>query len=572
MSDVKQQPSHLRYVGGESGHRSFFGGTQSKSRIIGLTIFILGGMIGMLVGGGLWALGIALVGIGVVFIVTMRTHNGTIQERRRKRRRWAARQRLGTDVFVPYNLAGWDQVQAALTSTDKRERAAGERAARQMRVNPDGSDGMGWLQYGSNQPGIAWHAPIGEQPYLSVAFAVSGQLRGMGAAGAVGRGATAWGKFLAHRASADSLVRDVQTLTRMLPPDTAKHDIWYDSKRATLPVDASDAERELLQAQERSYAEVRARSSKDAMVQRHFVILSWPLTPAFTERAAKFAPGRDGWRALMAKQIDATMQGLRDAKMGSVSYLTARQTAALIMHQQNPSIPIDLRSARHINPLSVGIGSHDEYSAHVVDGGYDPTVLLDDDPIEAAPAVEWWHRTAAIHGEDLSAAARSPLWTLDLLIGRDLDFIRSLSFHMHLVPAAQAKTQARQDVVRDAAAVLAQKEKGALISDESEGLLSAAQRRRQDLAAGSHHHGVSWVAYVTVTAPTRADLAQASRQLESVCDTGLGINRLDWQDSFQSAASGTTWPIGRGLRPDTSTAGARVMNLIAGRGDKEALS
>ncbi len=158
------------------------------------------------------------------------------------------------------------------------------------------------------------------------------------------------------------------------------------------------------------------------------------------------------------------------------------------------------------------------------------------------------------------------------MIGRELDFIRSVSFHMHLVPAAQAKAAARQDVVRDAAGLYAQQKKGVIVSDEAQGLLGLAERRRRDLAAGSHHHGVSWIGYVTITAATREDLAQASRRLESVCDTGLGIDRLDWQDSFQGAASGTTWPIGRGLRPDNITTAARVMHTLAGRGDKEALS
>jgi hypothetical protein len=572
MSDVQEQRTHLRWVGGESGHRSFFGGTHSKSRIIGIAIFVIGGMVGMILGGGIPLLIAALVGVGLTMLVTQRTHNGTIQERRRKRSRWAARKRLGTNVFVPYNVAGWDQIQSAAGSADKAERRAAEVASRQMRANPDGSDGMGWLQYGSNMPGIAWHAPVGEQPYLSVAFSVSGQLRGMETAGALNRAATSWGKFLAHRAAPVSLIRDVQTLTRVLPPDTAKHDIWYNSKREARPVGADDASLALWDAQQLSYAEVRRRAAADAMVQRHFVVLSWPLSPLFVESAAKYGPGRDGWRALMAEQIEASLHGLREARMGQVNYLTARQTAAVIMHQQNPSIPIDLRSAKHITPLSVGIGAHDEYSAHVVDGGYDPTVLADGDAIEAAPAVTWWHRTAAIHGEDLASAGRSPLWTLDLMIGRELGFIRSVSFHMHLVPAAQAKAAARQDVVRDAAGLYAQKKKGVIVSDESEGLLSAAERRRRDLAAGSHHHGVSWIGYVTITAPTREDLAQASRRLESVCDTGLGVDRLDWQDSFQGAASGTTWPIGRGLRPDNTTTATRLMNTLAGRGDKEALS
>ena len=571
-----ETPAHVRWVGGEAGHRSFFGGTHSRTRIGGVGVFVAFGMVGMVLGGGIPVLLVALAGVGVVLLVTQRTHNGTIQERRRKHARWAARRRLGTDRFEPFTEARWDDVEAGLRSTAASIRRGALVAARRVRVNPDGSDGMGWLAHGVHRPGIAWHAPVGEQPYLSVAFSVSGQLRGMETAAALNRAAVGWGTFLAHRAAPTSLIRDVQTLTRVLPPDTARHDFWYDTHREyDNPAHTSahtSAQAGVLRAQQASYADVRHLASADAMVQRHFVILSWPITQAFTDAAAKYGPGRDGWRALMAEQIDASLAGLRQARMGQVASLTARQTAAVIMHQQNPSIPIDLLAARHIDPLSVGIGSYDEYSAHVVDGGYDPTVLTDGDPVSAAPGVTWWHRTAAIHGEDLAHAGRSPLWTLDLMIGRELDVIRSVSFHLHLVPAAQAKAQARQDVVRDTAGLYAQRRKGVLVSDEHEGLLTAAERRRQDLAAGSHHHGVTWVGYVTVTAPTRDDLAQASRRLESVCQTGLGIERLEWLDSYQAAASGTTWPIGRGLRPETTTTATRLVNALAGRGEKEALS
>uniref|UniRef100_UPI0037038B64 hypothetical protein n=1 Tax=Vibrio cidicii TaxID=1763883 RepID=UPI0037038B64 len=118
----------------------------------------------------------------------------------------------------------------------------------------------------------------------------------------------------------------------------------------------------------------------------------------------------------------------------------------------------------------------------------------------------------------------------------------------------------------------ARRAKGVIDDDQNDANLSAAQRRRRDLAAGSHHHGVSWVGYVTITAPTREDLAQASRRLADVCGTGLGIERLDWMDSYQAAASGTTWPIGRGLRADSTTLANKAMNALAGRSNKEALS
>jgi len=567
MSDT--QAAYLRHLGGEAGHRGFFGGTTSKTRVILLGFFIVGGMVGMVMGLGLPALIIAVVGVGITMLATARTHRGTVLERRRKRARWRARLRLGTHEFVPYEVGAWDQLQEAIRRGTKEEKRVAEGQALLMRANPDGADGMGWLQYGSNVPGIAWHAPIGEQPYLSVAFSVSGQLRGMETAAALTRAATGWGQFLARRAAPSSLIGDVQTLTRVLPPDSARQQLWVKTRLETVQPHWTTAQRASFEAQKLSYDEVIRRSSADAMVQRHYVVVSWPLDQQFTDAAGKFGRGRDAWRALMATQIQATERGLDEARMGDVRALTAKQTTALILHQQNPHLPIDL--TRTVDPLFAGLASHDEFSAHIVDG-IDPTstVLTEDGP--TSPAVTWWHRTTAIHGENLAVGGRSPLWCLDLLIGRELAFIRSVSFHLHLVPAGQAKSKARADVVRDQAGVLADQQKGRLISDDSTTRMSAAQRRSADLAAGSHHHGVDWIGFVTISAPTRDDLGQASRQLEEACATGLGIERLDWQDSFQSAASGTTWPIGRGLRPSGATLATRALTRLAGRSEKEAIS
>lgn len=569
MSNTKE--TAIRYLGGEAGHRSFFGGTSSTGRTIGLAVSIVGGIIGMALTSSLVVLLIAAGGAGVTMLVTARTHRGTIIQRRAKRSRWRSRQRLGTDVFTPYDDEEWGRLQQLATLGTKTEQAAVSRALAQMRANPDGADGMGWLQYAANLPGIAWHAPIGQQPYLSVAFSVSGQLRGMETAQSLVRASAGWGRFLARRAAPSSLISDIQPLTRVLPPDSARQQLWVTNRLETeTPGEPwTAAQRESFDAQTRSYDQVIRRASADAMVQRHYVVVSWPLTQRFTDAAAKFGQGRDAWRALMGDEIRATVRGLTEAREGDVVALTAKQTAALILHQQNPSMPIDL--VRQVEPTQFGLPSHDEFSAHVVES-FDPTFGRPGEPDDNAPAVTWWHRTAAIHGENLAVAGRSPLWALDLLIGRELTFVRTVSFHLHLIPAGQAKAAARADVVRDMAGVVADKEKGRLVSDDSTTRMSAAQRRAADLSAGSHHHGVSWVGYVTISAGSRDELAQASRQLEEACSTGLGIDHLDWQDSFQAAASGSTWPIGRGLRADSASFATRFLGRLAGRSEKEAIS
>ena len=555
----------VRYLGGETGHRSFFGGTHSRTRVAMLAIFIAAGIVlTPLVG---WpGLAVGAVGCAVTLAVTARTHRGSVVERRRKSRRWHSRVHAGTHEFAPYSDEAWqktrEEVAEARRGTLRGRRQAVARARRRLlalRAHPDGADGMGWLQHARGEPGIAWHAPAGEDNYLSVTFSVTGQLRGIESTAVMTRAAEGWGHFLAGRAPHSSLVGNVQTVTRVLPADSSMQEFWvFNSLDDEAPADAVA-----------SYEEVLRLTGEDAMVQRHFVTVSWPLTPAFTDAASRFGDGRDGWRALMKNEIDATARGLADARLGHVEALTARQTAALILHQQNPHMPIDL--TRHVDASQFGLPSHDEFSAHIVES-IDPTFARPGEPADNAPAVTWWHRTAAIHGEHLAVAGRSPLWCLDLLIGRELTFVRTVAFHLHLVPAGQAKAAARADVVRDMAGVVADQQKGRLVSDDSTTRMSAAQRRAADLAAGSHHHGVSWVGYITISAMTRDGLAQASRQLEEACSTGLGIDYLDWQDSFQSAASGATWPIGRGLRANAASLATRFIGRLAGRSEKEAIS
>lgn len=551
MTDTIQPRALVRWLGGESGHRSFFGGTHSKTRVVLLALFIGSGMVLTPLWG--WpGLVIGLIGTVVTLVVTARTYRGSIIDRRRRRKRWATRIKLGTDAFVPYETGAWDQAQQTLT--DARGRKAKWEAKRELaaiRSNPDGADGMGWLSAGRRSPGIAWHAPMGEQQYLSVAFAVDGQMRGIESTSVMNRAAEGWGSFMAARAVPSVLVSGVQTLTRVLPADTALQEFWVlNSLDPTVPKEALE-----------SYAEVLRITGDGAMVQRHFIIVKWPVTDAFRDAASKYGEGRDGWRALMEREIESARRGLVDARMGAVQPLSARQTAAVMLHQQNPSRPIDYVS--DVVPTKFGITSHDEFSAHVVDG-------MNPVPTPAVP-VEWWHRTAMISAESLSTAPRSQLWVLDLLVGMRTPIVRSISFHIDLVPATEAKAAAKRDITRDMADEIAKQEKGVIDLDGS-ATLTAAKRRGQDLAPGSHHHGAMWVGYVTISAPTRDELASASRELEETCSTGLGVERLDWQDSYQSSASGTTWPIGRGLATGTKSFSAKIYDRLAGKSDKEAIS
>lgn len=557
MSDTQtDQERGVFVLGGEGSHRGFWG-TKNKSRGWG-TVLIIGVAMVFTPAFGWWAIGLGLGGVAVLVVLTSGTHNGSILERQRRQRRHRQSVKTHADEYIPYDAKRVELLTTALAQTQKSKdkadqaaRVAWARELRAMRANPDGSDGMGWLQSGRGVPGIAWHGPAGEEPYLSVAFSVSGQLRGMESPENVIRGAEAFGAFLAGKAAPSSLLRFVQSVTRVLPADTALQEFWVLNNIDPAAPDWS----------KQSYEEVLIESSRGAMVQRHYAVGRWPLTPRFLEQAKKYGTGRDGWRRLMAAEIESFRRGLLDSRQSWAEPLTARGTVAVIRHMQNPSRPLDL--VRDLDPADIGERTPGgEYSAHVVQGT---------DP-ETGEPVEWWHRTAAIRAENLAVAQRRPLWLLDLLVGRELDVIRTVAFDIELIPSTEARHAARRDLVSDLATEHAETSGGKIPLDEGSVKVDAARRRRNDLAEGSGHHGTNWVGFVTITAESRELLAAGSRELAELCANGVGIHKLEWLDSYQPAASGTTWPIGRGIRPHVPTFGAKTMRLIAGGGDKEAIA
>ncbi|MBT2497461.1 hypothetical protein J7E45_17790 [Microbacterium sp. ISL-59] len=537
------------YLGGEDGHRSFFGGTISKQRLwsvglsigLGLLLTLLFQWVGLL---------IMLVSTVASFILTTKTHRGSIVERRRKRRRWKARVQTGTDTYQPYTVAAWDQAEeAARQAKGRRARWQAARQLAAIRLMPDGADGMGWLQKGRRQPGIAWHSPNGEAPYLSVAFSVSGMLRGIESPDKLNGGTIAFSKFLAELAGPESLARNVQTVTRIVPSDTALYEFW-----ARNHVDGAIPEEA-----KASYREVLRLTSEHAMVQRHFVVVSWPITAQFINAAEKYGNARDGWRSLMDAEIAQTVKKLTGARLGAVDALTARQVAAVLTHLQNPGHPIEYVAG--VDPTSFGVPSHDEFSATVTEG-----TGPNGEP------VQWWHRTAKISAGGLSTGARTPLWLLPVLVGTHLQMIRTLSFHHHLVLGVEAKAAATKDLVRDEARKISDAEAGHLADDTTQVAANAAAQRLADFRPGNGHEGDYWIGYLTISETSRDRLAQACRLVQSICHSKAGIERIEWLDSYQSAAAGTTWPIGRGIRSIRASTSAKVYRRLAGRSQKDELT
>ena len=76
---------------------------------------------------------------------------------------------------------------------------------------------------------------------------------------------------------------------------------------------------------------------------------------------------------------------------------------------------------------------------------------------------------------------------------------------------------------------------------------------------------------MTLSARSRSELADACRTFQDVVLPAIGVLRADWQDSMQSSASGTTWPIARGLRSPGASASTFVYDRLAGRTEQGAL-
>lgn len=532
-----------RFIGGESAHRSFFGGIRSKQQIIGLMACALLGWIAVMSFGWPGLVGAVLLALAV-FAATVNTHNGSWLDRRARRQRWKERGKLGTDQFVPYSTQAWEEAQTLAEGTKSKKEKTRLLAA--VRSRPDGADGMGWLQAAPNMPGIAWHTPVGEEPYLSVAFEVSGQLRGAESAQRQDMAQFAFGSLLAGHASPSSLVSGVQSLTRVLPPDLALNEAWVQDNLSPDALEDAVA----------SYQEVLTRTGKNTFVQRHIQVLRWPLSADFLAAAEQYAPGRDGWRGLMSQEIESMVRALRSAQLGVVKPMSARGVVAMILHQQNPSRPPLMVAG--VSPRRMGLPSHDDWNAHWV---------KDTDPFTGEEVV-WGHRTAMITASQMETGERSPYWLLALLHNAGSG-ARTLSFQIELVPAEQARQLASKDVVRDMAEVIAKQGKGQLVDPGTDVNLRSARARATDLLPGSGQHGVNWLGFITISARSHKEMTKASRRLAETAANSAGIQKLEWMDTYQSAASGTTWPIFRGLKPAKPTTGAQLMNRLAGTAEKE---
>ena len=125
---------------------------------------------------------------------------------------------------------------------------------------------------------------------------------------------------MARYGSPLSLPSRLQTVTRVVPVDSARHEEWV--------LDQLDpAAPEALLA---SYDDVVRELGRGGLVQRHYVVARWPLTSQFTAAAARYGDGLEGWIALMEQQTGAVARHLSAARFRGVHPLSAAQLAAVL--------------------------------------------------------------------------------------------------------------------------------------------------------------------------------------------------------------------------------------------------
>lgn len=480
--------------------------------IIGLLLGfgLLFHLIGVLIGGGL----------GVAVYVASLASGGdqSALHNWEAKLRWRRQTRMGFDTFIPVAQRPVNCQPGTLEWNAYRDW-------------PDGIDEWEWLGDRADGPGISYHAAPEGVLYFAVTFRVDGALVGLAGDNELETAQTAFGHLMEGWASRQKLVTALQITTRMLPSRTELHQAWM--MRQLDPA----TPRELVA----DYAELLRTMASGRLVQRHYVTIRWDKTDRFDAEAVEHAKGRAGWEALLLAQVDSARQRLVDAGYNRVEVQTAPQLAAAIRHLQNPSFHPD--QTADLTATGMYRASQEQETSVTTDGA-------------------WVHRTAQFAVDGIETAERDGLWLHPLLGGLESQVYRTVSIHIVLVPAADAKAAAKRDAVRDRAEIHAAQEKGSAASDETEVSLTAAQRRKRNLRPGTGHHGATWAGFVTITVPAGSSVPLAASAVEEAADA-CGINRLAWCDKWQAAAQCRTWPMARALPPAPITRSSKMMQKIS---------
>ena len=188
--------SRTSVLAGESKSRGLLSGRKKRSTLVAwIVTAVAAGVLILLL--QMIGLVISLASALVLFVATLDTDGGTTPLRRwQDRRRMKWRRRTGFVDFIPVNWRPADLTPDAGRS--RRARRESRQEWNSYRDWPDGAEHLYWLENRSGRPAVAYHTPPGERsPFLTVAFAVDGPIRGLHGDAFVSAAQESFGQLLA---------------------------------------------------------------------------------------------------------------------------------------------------------------------------------------------------------------------------------------------------------------------------------------------------------------------------------------------------------------------------------------
>lgn len=541
-------------LGGEQAGRSILGGRRAGWEWGGIAMFAVAGLVVAFAGRAqLVAIvsGTVVLSMGWVLFTPWDSAGG---ERSLWSRLWDRlhhlwRARTGRAVFLP----AWAD---ELDPTSKKQ-ARG----------PDVPDAIGRVRTvnltfdNGSQIAVLLHENPGSPSFFTVTFEMQGGVGGgITDAGEEWRSHFGFASLASALARHGSLIRGLQQVARVVPFDTADHELWLIDRSPT-PVarelEPDEAEQVLAAAatakggtltagEARAAVREAGISTADRLLAESYVQLlddipvsceqhrTWltvrmPRSTEWSRRARTLGAGMTGDRLLAMEQVRTVVKRAADVGL-ALRPLSEARLAGVVRSLQDPLEPIDLPIAGGLGEAFLPLNDSDRRYVEVT----------------GSDGRRWLTRTAYVTSDGLSGAVTPPDFLRPLLTSVEPSVIRTISSSIMLSPASSARTRARKDASRDQATVAGNKR----LSDGSQEVQAAgSQVRLEDLRPGSNIHGASWTLAITYTAESEQDLQSADDSIAAAADAS-GISRLKYLDGDQQAAHMITMPLGRGIRED----------------------
>lgn len=572
-------------LGGEIESRGVFGGRTvldlivlSLALVVGTTAFYTVGnnsWVSFLIGGLIWALGLAITYPAPVFLSGRSLVNYFAQWAGRKvrrlsgqntfvpaqeRARWAEQQRaadeanpklkdaavrrraitrarlwgLETPVFATPATKTKKTKGSTRAKPQKKKASAAKKSSSRTPNAPVFVGSVRWFELETtggkmvifkhrNRPGRK------SKTYFSVILEVIGVPGGIMRDYEADRPYMGFGKFLAKLASPQSLVTTHQQISRTLPVDLTEHVQWAAANVSAAAPDVTLS----------SYEELMQQVSAVSEQHRTFYVLNMIEDAKFRRRRDLYGSGDDADARVIFEEVRKAAAWARNLGAAqSVTALDESRAAALIRSLQDPSFDID-------DTLSHIAGKETELLSLT-----DTWQLLDWSNTTDYTTANgtWLHRTGWVpadgfHADEMSVRALKGLISSD---ASEPSFIRSVCLTTRLIDAKRARMIGRRDLTSDVALKKRKAKKGQIDDGSSDVKLSSSQRRMVDLAPASGHHGAHYGLFVTVSARSVEELESATQAMETKA-SACGIDRIDWLNDQQDTAFGLTLPLGRGM-------------------------